>query len=109
MEEISSYMNVASPEEKKKKARYHFIAYTIGIYAVIIGLSLALESIESVFNIIGAICSTSISILMPTFFYVKLTQMRKQPKTFKYYLSIVLFCVMGPYALFSIIALYIDI
>ena len=99
----------ASPEEKKKKARYHFIAYTIGIYAVIILIALLVESIESVFNIIGAICSTSISILLPSFFYVRLIQIRKQPKTLKYYFSIVLFCVMAPYALFSIIALYIDV
>jgi amino acid permease len=70
---------------------------------------MGVDSIESVFNIIGAVCSTSVSILMPCFFYVMLIRMRKQATSLKYYIAIVLICVMAPYALFSIIALYIDI
>ena len=70
---------------------------------------MGVESIESVFNIIGAICSTSVSILMPCFFYFKLIQMRKQPKNVKYYISIALVCIMTPYAIFSMVALYVDV
>jgi amino acid permease len=108
VDEISSYINTALRiEDRKKKARLHFIGYTIGIYAVIVLASVLLESIESVFNLVGAVCSTSVSIFLPCFFYVKLTDMRKQPRGLKYYFSIVLFAVMAPYALFSIVALYV--
>lgn len=108
VEEISSYIRTAvKVEDRRKKARLHFIAYTMGIYMVIIAVSIGVESIESVFNVIGAVCSTSISILLPGFFYVSLTRSRKQPKTFKYYFAIALSCVMGPYAIFSMLALYI--
>lgn len=96
-------------EDRRKKARLHFVLYTVGIYLVIIGVSMGVDSIESVFNIIGAVCSTSVSILMPCFFYFQLINMRKQPKHITYYIAIVLLCIMGPYALFSIAALYIDV
>jgi amino acid permease len=65
---------------------------------------MGVEDIESVFNIVGAICSTSIMILLPTLFYVRLIGKKKQQKGVKYYLSIVIFGVMAPYALFAIIA-----
>lgn len=75
---------------------------------MIVGVALAVEDIEAVFNVIGAICSTSIAILLPCFFYVRLIIMKKQKKGIKYYVSIVLGCIMGPYALFSIAALYVS-
>ena len=79
VEEISSYMDTTMRlEDRRKKARLHFILYTIGIYLVIIGVSMGVDSIESVFNIIGAVCSTSVSILMPCFFYFRLINIRKQ-------------------------------
>lgn len=65
---------------------------------------MGVEDIEGVFNIVGAICSTSIMILLPTFFYVKLIGSKKQSKGLKYYLSLIIFGVMAPYALFAIIA-----
>ena len=83
------------------------MAYTIGIYLVIVVVSVLVDNIESVFNVVGAVCSTSISTLLPCFFYVKLIKLRKQPITWKYYLSWAIFGIMTPYALFSIIALYI--
>lgn len=85
----------------------HFIMYTIGIYAVIIGVSLGVEDIEAVFNIIGAICSTSIGILLPSLFYFRLVVMKKQQRGLKYYISWLLFIVMAPYAIFAIIAQHI--
>ena len=41
VDEISSYMDTAMRlEDRRKKARLHFIAYTIGIYLIIIGVAL---------------------------------------------------------------------
>lgn len=83
------------------------MVYTIGIYLAIVGVSVGVDSIESVFNVVGAVCSTSISTLLPCFFYVQLVRLRRQPKTWRFYLSAFIFCTMTPYALFSIIALYV--
>ena len=79
-----------------------------GIYLVINVVAMGVESIESVFKIIGAICSPSVSILMPCFFYFKLIQMRKQPKIVKNYISIASVCIMTPYSIFSMVALDVD-
>lgn len=56
---------------------------------------------------IGAVCSTSVSVLLPCFFYFRLIMIKKQKRTYKFYLSIILFSTIAPYALFSIIALYV--
>lgn len=95
-------------DAKKKKANLHFILYTLGIYLVIVGVAVGLDNIEAVFNIIGAVCSSSIGILLPCFFYFMLIIKKKQPRTIKFYVSLALFIVLTPYALFSIIALYVE-
>jgi amino acid permease len=108
VEDISSYVEpTGSVEQRRKRAKIHFIFYTIGIYLAIVIVSIVVDNIESVFNIVGAICSTSISTLLPCFFYVKLIRLRKQPVTWKYYLAGLIFCVMTPYTMFSIVALYV--
>lgn len=81
--------------------------YTVLIYLVVIGVAVGVEDIKPVFNIVGAICSTSIAILLPCLFYFKLIEQQEQRKSWIYYTSIVIFCVMGPYAIFSIVALYV--
>lgn len=89
VEEISSYINPNIPvEERRKKARLLFIAYTMILYAVTIGAAMGLDDIEVVFNAVGAICSTSIALLMPCFFYVRLINLKQQPKNIKYYLAL---------------------
>lgn len=95
------------PDAKKKRAQAHFILYTVLIYLVVIGVAVGVEDIKPVFNIVGAICSTSIAILLPCLFYFKLIQKNQQRKSWMYYTAIVIFCVMGPYAIFSIVALYV--
>ena len=75
---------------------------------MIVGVAILLDNIEVVFNAAGAICAASIAILLPCFFYFRLIVIRKQPKNIKYYLSILIFVVMIPYSLFSIVALYIN-
>jgi amino acid permease len=41
---------------------------------VTVGLAMALDDIEVVFNAVGAICATSIGMLLPCYFYVRLTK-----------------------------------
>jgi len=75
---------------------------------VIVGVAVGVDSIEAVFNFIGAICSSSIGFLLPCFYYVMLIKKKKQPKTIKFYVSFVLLVVMTPYSLFSMVALYVE-
>ena len=75
---------------------------------MIVGVSVGVDNIEAVFNVIGAICSSSIGILLPCFYYFRLIDKKKQPRNIKYYVSFILFLVIAPYALFSIVALYIN-
>lgn len=108
VEEISSYISPErNLEERRKKAKLYFLVYTLGLFAVTIGLAMALDDIEVVFNAVGAICATSIGMLLPCYFYIRLIKIKEQPVNFKYYLAIAVFCVMGPYALFSMIALHL--
>jgi amino acid permease len=93
---------------RKKKANLHFIGYTLLIYLVIVGVSVGVDDIEAVFNVIGAICSSSIGILLPCFFYFRLVVKKRKARTLKYYVALVIFAVMAPYCLFSIVALYVN-
>ena len=45
IDEISSYMIGMNEAEKKRKARFLFLAYTMIIYAITIGVSLAVDNI----------------------------------------------------------------
>ena len=74
---------------------------------MIVGVAMAVDDIEAVFNVIGSICSSSIGFLLPTFFYFKLVDKRKKARTIKYYVSIVIFAIMGPFAIFSVVAHYV--
>jgi len=94
--------------EKKKRANLHFILYTFGIYLVIVGVALGVDDIEAVFNVMGAICASSISILLPCFYYIMLMRKQGQQKTVKYYVAIAVLAVMTPYSIFSVVALYVN-
>lgn len=60
------------------------------------------------FNVIGAICSSSIGILLPCYFYFMLVIKKKRAKTLKYYVALTVFVIMAPYSIFSIVALYVN-
>lgn len=77
------------------------------IYLVMVGVSLVVNDIEIVFNAIGGICTSSIGFLMPCYFYVRLTMQKRRPKTVKWYVAIVIFVIMAPYSIFSVISLYL--
>jgi len=72
-------------------------------------VALTVDSIEVVFNAIGAICSTSISIVLPCIFYIRLVVDGNNKRGWKYYLALVLTCLIVPYSIFSIIALYVGV
>jgi amino acid permease len=65
------------------------------------------QSIESVFNLVGAISCSAISTLLPLYYYIKLIQKKKKKKRKMYYVSIVMFSIMVPFSVFSVVALYV--
>ena len=74
---------------------------------VIAGVAISVDNIAVVFNFIGAVCSTSISVLLPCFFYFQLIRKKNKPRHELFYLTIILFSVMIPFALFSLVAQYL--
>lgn len=107
VEEISSYIKTDAKADRKKRAKLHFYGYTAFIYCVIIGIAMGVDDIEPVFNVVGAVCSSSIGLLMPALFYFRLIADKKQPKGLRYYVATTLFAVMIPFALLCIIAQHI--
>lgn len=94
--------------QRRWKARIYFVLYTVVLYAGVVGAGVWLDDIEAVFNVVGAVCSTSISMLLPCFFYFRLVALTGQPRRWKFYLSIAIFAVMTPYAVLSVVALYVN-
>jgi amino acid permease len=107
IEQISSYIKSKDKVEKRKKAKQLFVLYTFLIFLMIVGVSISVDNIEAVFNIIGAICSSSIGVLLPCFFYFQLIKKKKKTRTSLYYITIAIFSIMAPFALFSIVAQYL--
>ena len=92
--------------ERRKKANRLFYIYTSAIFFVIVGVGLSVDNIEMVFNFIGAVCSTSIAILLPCFFYFMLIIKKEKKRNINFYASIVIFSIMLPFALFAVVAQY---
>ena len=86
-----------------------FVLFTMILYAITMAVALTVDSIEIVFNAIGAICSTSISIVLPCVFYIRLVVQGGKARSWKYFLALVLTCLITPYAIFSMVALYVGI
>ena len=70
-------------------------------------VAVTVSSIEAVFNILGAVTGTSLSIFMPGYFYVSQISKKNKEKGLKFYLAWGIMAVMLPYAIFSIVAKYL--
>lgn len=77
------------------------------------------ENIESVFNLVGAVSCSSISIIFPLYFYIRLvekkykdktkdkTKEKTKDKTKIYNISVVMLAIMLPFFMFTVVALYL--
>jgi amino acid permease len=77
------------------------------LYLVIIGIGISVDNVEAVFNIVGAISATSISMLMPAYFYFALVIKKKKPLKIIFYLAIIMFVIMVPFGIFAVVAQYV--
>ena len=76
-----------------------FYLFTFILYAVAIGVAIAVDDIEDVFNIVGAVASNAISFIFPGLFYFVMIKRKNKEKNVKYYLSIVLVCFFIPFGI----------
>lgn len=80
-----------------------FIIYTIALYLISIVIAVAVDDIGAVFNVLGSFPSNWIVFIFPNLFYVKLVQLKKKPKTKKYYISWFLILFFLPFGVFAVI------
>lgn len=81
----------------------------MGVYGVIVAVSMLTDDITVVFNAIGAICSTSNLIFLPYSFYILLIRKKDKPRKMYFYVAVIIFMIMIPFAIFSIVAKYIHL
>lgn len=105
--EISTYLRDNEQDQRRRKARMHFIGYTFAIYAVMIGIGLGVDDIEVVFNLLGGITISAIAPILPCVFYISLVIQKRQQRGAKFYFAIIVFCIMTPYSIFSVVSLYV--
>ena len=67
-------------------------------------LGALLDDIATVFNILGAIASSSICLILPSFFYVALIRKYNKPKKTQYYLAMAMFIFFVPFGIFAVFA-----
>jgi amino acid permease len=77
------------------------------LYTVIVSIGISVDSVEAVFNIVGSVCSTSIGLILPQYFYFQLVIKKKKPLGIVFYLSVIVFSVMIPFAVFAVVSQYI--
>lgn len=72
-----------------------------------IAASVVLQNIELVFNFLGAVCESLVSVILPCLFYVMLVRKEEQSKRFIYYLCIFVLILIIPYSIFSVVVSYL--
>ena len=70
-------------------------------------IAIAVDDIEDVFNIVGAIASNAIAFIFPAMFYMLLVQKKNKPKKLHYYISVVLFAFFIPFGIFSVVSKFL--
>ena len=55
-----------------------FYLFTFILYAVAIGVAIAVDDIEDVFNIVGAVAANAISFIFPGIFYYLLVKRKNK-------------------------------
>ena len=69
-------------EERRKKSLVLFYVYTFILFGLAIMIAITVESIEEIFNLVGAIASNSIGFLFPSAFYLFSVLKKKKARTF---------------------------
>lgn len=70
-------------------------------------IAIAVDDIEDVFNIVGAIASNAISFIFPAMFYMLLVRKKNKPRKLQYYISVALFIFFIPFGIFSVVSKFL--
>ena len=90
-----------------KKSDKSFYLYTIFLFLSAFVISITVDKIENVFNIVGAIAANSVSFLFPTLFYFMMVRKTNTKKGIYYYAAVSIFVFFIPFGVFMIISNYL--
>lgn len=107
VEEISSYIQTTDRAQRKKKANIYFLIYTFVLYGIAVGIAIAVDDIEDVFNIVGAIASNAIAFIFPSLFYFMMVRRKNKPKRWHYYAALACFCFFVPFGIFAVVSKFL--
>ena len=92
-----------------KKEQKAFVIKTLCLFMVCVITGMFVDSLASVFNIVGAISANSIVFIFPCLFYFRLIEMKGKDKKVKYYLAKVMFIFFILFAILSVASSYITL
>ena len=92
---------------RKRKAQLLFYVYTAILYAVAIGIAIAVDDIEDVFNLVGAIASNAIAFIFPSLFYFTLVKRKNKEIRPQYYAAWVVFVFFIPFGIFAVVSKFL--
>lgn len=107
VQQISSYIEHGTKDERRRKAQIHFYIYTATLYAVAIVIAILVDDIESVFNLVGSVASNAIGFILPCLFYFTLVAYKNKARGIKFHIARFLAFFFIPFGLFAIIAQYL--
>lgn len=85
----------------EEEPRWLFYGVMVPHYLLVMVLGALLENVAIVFSVLGALSSSSICLILPSFFYFALVRKYDKPKRVKYYLAwgmFVFFIIFGVFA-----------
>ena len=78
IKEIGESLDIDDRQDRKKKALKLFYLYTSIIFLCNIALGILVDSIEDVLNVVGAIGTNTIDLILPVFFYISLVRKKNK-------------------------------
>jgi hypothetical protein len=79
---------------------------TIFIYVAILPIAIGVDSIEIVFNFLGAVREILLTVILPCLLYVNLVKRENGPRYPHYYIAWVLLLLAVPFSFFSMVSTF---
>jgi amino acid permease len=81
---------------------------TILIFIFIFIISIIVNDIQNVFNVIGAISSNLLGFIFPPMFYIFLIRKKNKPRKMHYHAAWILFILFIPFGIFSVVTKFLE-
>lgn len=86
-----------------------FVIKTLCLYITTIIIGIFVNSLQSVFNVVGSISTNSIVFILPCLFYFRLVEIKGKHKRLRYYLAKGMFLLFIFFSMFSIASNFITL